>query len=128
MFRGSTFAALVWMLAIAVLPIRMANAHLHVCMDGQETPVSLRVQALATHAGAVHEEEGRDDRDVDFSASVLTAKLSGGVDDVSLALVHVYVLAFLLPIERIVFSSIDPPNHDLSFVVTFRPPVRGPPA
>jgi hypothetical protein len=129
MVRHSTLAVLLWVLAVALLPIRMANAHLHLCLDGREQPVSLHVQDVPAHAGAEHAaDEGHNDRDVDFSASLLTAKLAGGIDDAPSALLHVYVLAALLPIERPIVPVTDFRGTDFTSVVTLRPPVRGPPA
>ena len=127
MFRHSTFATVLWVLAVALLPVRMANAHLHLCLDGQERPVSLHVQDIATHSGAEPTtDQGHNDRDVDVSASLLTVKLSGGMDDAPLV-IHLYVLTPLLPVERPTFSLIDLPSAELTSVVTLRPPVRGPP-
>ncbi|HWK51234.1 MAG TPA: hypothetical protein VNR40_15175 [Steroidobacter sp.] len=128
MLRKSTFAAVLWLLAIALLPLRVANAHLHLCLDGQQQPVSLHVQETAGEASDEHTSEGHFDRDVDLAAAnSAIAKLSGSVDDVSLAVINVYVLASLLPVQehvaprpvRLVSESAD--------VFTFRPPVRGPP-
>ena len=128
MFRHSAFATLLWVLAVALLPVRMANAHLHLCLDGQEQPVSLHVQDVATHSGTeATTDQGHNDRDVDVSASMLTAKLSAGMDDAPSALLHLYVLTALLPVERLTFSLIDLPSAELTSVVTLRPPVRGPP-
>jgi hypothetical protein len=128
MFRHSTLAVILWVLAVALLPVRMANAHLHFCLDGQERPVSFHVQDLATHSGTEHvDEEGHNDRDVDVSASLLTTKLSSGAGDAPFALLHVYVLATLLPIERQPFFSTDLPHINLTSVLALRPPVRGPP-
>lgn len=128
MFRHSTFAALLWVLAVALLPVRMANAHLHFCLDGQTQPVSLHVQDIATHVGGEHaDEDGHNDRDIDVSASVLTAKSAGGSDVAPLALLHVYVIATLLPLERPAFSQFDLPVAEPTSAFSLRPPVRGPP-
>lgn len=128
MFRHSAFAIVLWVLAVALLPVRMANAHLHLCLDGQERPVSLHVQDVATHSGAeATTEQGHNDRDVDVSASLLTVKLSGGADDAPFAFLHLYVLTALLPLEHPTFSLVDLPGAELTSVVTLRPPVRGPP-
>lgn len=128
MFRHSTFAVILWVVAVALLPVRMANAHLHFCLDGQEPPVSFHVQDLATHSGAEHvDDAGHNDRDVDVSASLLATKISSGAGDAPAALLHVYVLATLLPLERPTFSSADLPYAELTSVLALRPPVRGPP-
>jgi hypothetical protein len=87
------------------------------------------VQDVPTHTGEEHAaDEGHNDRDVDFSASLLTAKLTGSVDDTPSALLHVYVLATLLPLERPVLPSIDVLHADFTSIIALLPPVRGPPA
>lgn len=129
MRRSSTFAVLLWVIAVAMLPVRMANAHLHFCMDGQSQPVSLHVQDVAMHSGADHghDDDGHNDRDVDFSASLLAAKHTHGGDNQDLGLLTAYVVVLLLPVERTVepFAALDLPEP--TSVFTLRPPVRGPP-
>ena len=128
MLRKSTFAAILWLLAIALLPVRMANAHLHLCLDGQQQAVSLHLQEKAGEAGDEHHSEGHVDRDVDLSSvNSSIAKLPGSIDDIPLAVINVYLLASLLPVQehlaprpaRLVSESAD--------VFSLRPPVRGPP-
>jgi hypothetical protein len=127
MLRHSTFAAVLWVIAVAMLPVRMANAHLHFCLDGQTQPVSLHVQDLPTHHGSDHEDDGHNDRDVDFSASALAAKHSGSSDDHAFDLLSAYVVAFLLPLPSGVAPVAPEQVSYLSSPVDLRPPVRGPP-
>lgn len=127
MRRLSTLGMVLWLLAIASLPLRMTDAHLHLCMDGQQPPVALHVQHVATHDGA-HADDDHNDRDVDLSATTTVAKSSLLDDGVVPALLHVYVLAALLP----------PPSAAAPVKVSVRsfhsapidgpPPARGPPA
>ena len=126
MIRKSSFAAILWLLAIALLPVRLANAHLHLCLDGQQQSVSLHVQDQPEHADG-HTDEGHNDRDVDLSKASSIVKLPGAGDDGSLAVINVYLLALLLPVQEAVVPSwkILPPELAAHFPI--RPPVRGPP-
>lgn len=128
MFRGSKFALLLWLLAIVLLPVRMANAHLHLCLDGQEPPVSVHVQDTPMHDGVadVHD-DGHTDRDLDVSKSLTVAKASN-LDDVSPALLNVYVLAIVLPAQSHVVPRSVLLTPDLEPAFDLRPPPRGPPA
>jgi hypothetical protein len=127
MVRHSKFAHLLWLLAFALLPVRMANAHLHLCADGMEPPVSLHVKDAPTHWGKDHvQEEGHTDKDVDLSSSFVAKHFAQ--DDYSPALLDAYVLAILLPIQRQIAASSALVVPDLTPVLSLRPPVRGPPS
>lgn len=90
--------------------------------------MSLHVQDVATHSGAQSAiEQGHNDRDVDVSASLLSAKSFGSLEEAPIALLHLCVLTMLVPVERLSFSLLDLPSAELISVVTLRPPVRGPP-
>ena len=129
MRRSSTFAVLLWVIAVAMLPIRMANAHLHFCFDGQSQPVSLHVQDVPTHTAGSHghQDGGHNDRDVDYSASVVAAKHTNGGGDHDLGLLTAYVVAILLPVECSVEPAAEFRVLDPTSVFNLRPPVRGPP-
>lgn len=126
MFRQSTFALVLWVLATALLPVRMANAHLHLCLDGKEPPVTMHVFDVPTLADIEHAAEGHEDRDVQVSTSFSINK-SAGVDDVGLTLATAYTLAILLPVQ----DHIAPIDIDLvqshEFPLELLPPLRGPP-
>lgn len=53
MFGRYNFA--LWVLAIAMLPVRIVNAHIHLCLDGQEPPTSVHFQDVPTHHGDTHD-------------------------------------------------------------------------
>lgn len=126
MIRRTPLAMLIWLLAIAMLPVRIANAHLHMCLDGQEAPIALHVQDEAGH----HDEEhdgGHEDRDIRVSGPALLAK-AGLVDKVTPHLAPLAAIeAILLPAP----GRVDAP--DLSFlapspaIFDLRPPSRAPP-
>lgn len=131
MLRHSTFAALLWLLAIALLPVRLAQAHLHMCLDGQDAPVAVHVDIPTHHGAADHDDEhtggGHNDVDVDVSTSA-TVKKAGTFEDLSLDILGVYVLALVLPEHQAVL----PPSAYRSVPTTVRfellPPSRGPPS
>ena len=129
MRRLSTFGMVLWLLAIALLPVRMADAHLHLCMDGQQPPVALHVQHVATHDGAQpHADDDHNDRDVDLSATTTVAKSSLLDDGLVPALLHVYVLAALLPRPSAAAPAKVSVHSFHSAPIDGPPPARGPPA
>ncbi|MBB6094969.1 hypothetical protein HNQ60_003856 [Povalibacter uvarum] len=125
MFRRSKFAALIWLLAIALLPVRMANAHLHMCLDGQEPRAALHVTDVPMHDGT-EDESGHNDRDVKLSAALSITK-ANTLDDTPLPLLETYVLAIVLPVERSVAPPVFVQIPDLTPAFDLRPPSRGPP-
>lgn len=127
MFHGSKFAMLLWLLAVALLPVRMANAHLHLCLDGQAPPVSVHVEDLATHDGNPVSEDGHTDRDLDVSQSLAFAKATN-LNDFSPAILGAYVLAILAPAQIHVAPRSVLLSPDLTPAFDLRPPPRGPPA
>ena len=127
MFPQSKIAFALWLVAIALLPIRMANAHLHLCLDGQERPVTFHVQDVPTHHGAAGAPSGHNDVDLDVPPSVSAKKVSNA-DELSPAILGAYVLSLLLP-EYPHFAPqvwlLAPPSTPQ---LDLRPPTRGPPA
>ena len=119
---------LLWVLAIVLLPIRMANAHLHMCLDGQERAVSVHIDDVPTHHGALDEGNGHNDLDLDLDVSPsLSVTKADSADTFSPIILGTYVLAVLLPEQRhsapeaILLDRVQLPTLDL------RPPPRGPP-
>src|SRR5262245_16978258 len=138
MLRQSTFAALLWLLAIALLPVRMAHAHLHMCLDGKDKPVAVHVGDVPTHHGSAAASSGHDDAghndaghndaghnnvDVDVSASAI-AKKAGPIDEVTLDLLGAYVLALLLPARQPALLPTAPLTSELTACFELRPPSR----
>lgn len=116
------------MLAIALVPMRMANAHLHFCLDGQQAPVSLHVQDKPGHDHAAeHVADGHTDVDVDFSVANTLAKLPGAGDDTLPVFLPLYVLAVFVPTQQHELPRQTITVVDTSVIARLRPPVRGPP-
>jgi hypothetical protein len=125
--RRSTFITVLWLLAVALLPIRIANAHLHLCLDGEEPTVSYHVQDVPTHAGnAAQEEDGHTDRDIDAGATTTFSKLDdrdGGATLLPVAAVAVLLVpAPASPAPQVAASTLA-----LTSDFDLRPPTRGPP-
>jgi hypothetical protein len=128
MSRRSPFAVFLWLLAIALLPLRTANAHLHVCADGHEPGVSVELEYAPAQCSILDPDSGHKDRDVKLPAQLVAAKASGGDDAAVLALLHFVVLAIAppddgRPHETSDFSAPRPVDP-----VLLSPPSRGPPA
>lgn len=124
MSRHSAFARALWLLAIAVLAVRVGDAHLHFCGDGKEQPIALHV---ADAPGQHHTDEGaHQDRDLDISGPTLVKKVSG-LDELTLAPVLAFALVLLLPIVRRIEPLADTAAVVLTPLFSLRPPLRGPP-
>src|SRR5688572_18101549 len=126
MTRRSAFAKALWLFAIAVIAVRVGDAHLHFCADGKEQPVALHV---ADAPGEHHSDEGESthqDRDLDVSGPTLFKKVAG-LDDLTLAPLLASAIVLLLPIVR----RIEPLSNAAPLVpappFSLRPPLRGPP-
>lgn len=124
MFRPGKPALLIALLCGVLLITRLGGAHLHLCLDGSEPPISLHVADSGEHhpgeTAAPH-----DDQDLGLGADLLVKKPVGGFDLTALA----FALAFLL---FIAFRApgIPPAPYTLPFRsarTRLRPPLRGPP-
>src|SRR5690349_12896603 len=95
MFRHSPIARLLWLLAIALLLVRVGEAHLHLCLDGQQQqPVAMHVEDAPTHSGLEASADGHNDVDVDLSVSPWVKKI--GVDELPIIVFASVLLALLL--------------------------------
>ncbi|HEU4602332.1 MAG TPA: hypothetical protein VFS24_10205 [Steroidobacteraceae bacterium] len=126
MGRRSRIGLILWVLAVALLPVRMANAHLHLCLDGQEAPISVHVEDVPGHQDDADFKAGHHDHDVDVSGSMtVTKSASFALDN---PIISAYVLAIVLPVEAPRVFSADVAEIHFSVPFTLRPPSRGPPA
>lgn len=125
MLRRSILARALWVLAIALLLVRVGESHLHLCLDGQEQAVAMHVEDAPVHASSEASVSGHNDRDVDTSGMPWAKKV--GMDELPTVLLAVLILALLLPIVR----STPVPSRLLIPVIarpaSFLPPLRGPP-
>jgi hypothetical protein len=105
---------------------RIAGAHLHLCLDGSEPPVSLHVADGAAHHG---EEVGgftHTDRDVNVGGEYLAKKPGAGFD-LALVAMAFGLLLFLLPRNRFPVPDYSCPHPARPSRAHGLPPPRGPP-
>ncbi len=130
MLQRSPIARCLWLLAIALLLVRVGDAHLHLCLDGQASTAAMHVGDAPTHDGSDVSIDGHHDVDVDLS--VLPWIRAVAADETphaapALIALEPLVLALLVP----ALESIAPPaRYFLPALVPvrgLRPPLRGPP-
>ena len=113
-----------WVLALALFGVRLADAHVHVCLDGQEPRASLHVADDGVHHAGAATLQSHNDRDLKVSEAGAVKK--GDSTDL-LILAAAWSL-----VDQIAFVTADAPQ---SAAVTpalptrshLRPPLRGPP-
>ena len=113
----------VLLVLLALIGVRTSDAHLHMCLDGQEAPVTVHVADASLHHDADHEGQEHDDRDVDpVDAALLKAEA-----DVDLLVYAVtsFVIAFSPLAVHEPSAELALPN--LTSPLYLRPPSRGPP-
>ena len=125
MLRDSPIVKFLWLLAIALLLVRLGDAHLHLCLDGQQYPVAIHVQDAPTHQGAEASFDGHNDIDVDLSIAPWVKKI--GVDEMPIIVFAAVLLALLLPVLRDAIRPAQLLIPWLPSAFTLRPPLRGPP-
>ena len=118
-----------WVVALALLTVRIADAHVHMCFDGQEAPSSLHVSdpTALCHlpngsSGGTHQ-----DQDIDAVGAVLAKKDSQAqsVDPLPIADI---VLLLLAPPRGGVIPDAAPADLTVNRPYLRLPPLRGPPA
>ena len=114
-----------WALALLLVTVRSADAHVHMCLDGQESPAALHVaDGGVHHAGGANAEQGHNDKDVKYAVDGTLKKADSGD---AWVIATVWSLAFLLPPRTAELPSdreASPPACNPFFL---RPPLRGPP-
>ena len=114
------------LLCVALLVVRVGGAHLHLCFDGNEPPVSFHPVEDSDH----HDEAGlsasHDDTDVALSAASI-AKSGKQILDLSLLALLPFLMCLLLPQMRQLFFT-SAPRLLPTLAFHLRPPLRGPPA
>jgi hypothetical protein len=125
--RSSTRVRLfVIAICLAVLAPRIVGAHLHLCLDGSEPPLSYHVADSGIHHAEEHGAgESHSDRDMQVGGDVLAKKSTHDQDAAALWFVFALLLFLLAPARRIVPTA-DPPRLRSVFS-WLRPPLRGPP-
>jgi hypothetical protein len=119
---------LLWTVVLAVLAVRLADTHLHLCFDGQEAPTSVHLADASVH----HDDEHKDgpahaDKDINPFVSTLVKS-----DDDSQPLLA-FIVSTLLTIDLLAPDHAVPALDWETPLATnppfyLRPPLRGPPA
>lgn len=116
---------LLTLLLVMLLVVRVGGAHLHLCFDGGEPPISLHLMDHGLHHGAPGMDAGHQDADVAVADDALAKFAKLGLD------LPVLLLAALL-----VWSLLQAPRQPapgyrnpvfFSAAHSLRPPLRGPP-
>lgn len=128
-YLGGMHLSSLWVNRIAVvvllafIGVRLGDAHLHVCLDGQEAPVTIHTSDGSIHHDTYHDDEQHQDLDIQ---SLDTALLKAGLDTDAFVLAIAFALVDLIqqPVltirEALTLPSLKPLAH-------LRPPLRGPP-
>lgn len=122
-----TVTRILWVVAIALLAVRMTDAHLHMCLDGQEPRSSWHVGDRLPHHDS-SEDASHNDTDVSLGTLLLLKAGKLDSDDFPLVLLGALVLwGFVAPGSRgvVTFDRTAPPIATPFFL---RPPLRGPPS
>lgn len=118
-------ALLLTLICVAVVFVRLGGAHLHLCFDGGEPPVSLQFTDVEHHAehhvGDVH-----DDFDLSLAGDMI-AKSKASSFDLPLLLLAALLLP-LLPTAGVSVPARRPPRRPIPRPPFLRPPLRGPPS
>lgn len=118
-----------WLAAIAVFASRTADAHVHLCLDGQASPTALH--AWDDDSECLDETEGpaqSEHNDKDIAVQSVVVVKSSDIQDVGPLPIGA-ILLLLLPPQRSgadFFVSIDSAQPQHPYL--FQPRLRGPPA
>src|SRR5688572_20809349 len=110
---------------LAFISVRVSDAHLHMCMDGLEAPVTVHTADGSIHNDSHHhQEEHHQDRDIEHLDAML---FKAGVD------AEKFNVGFSLPAIGLIplstgYPSDSPSSPPLRPPSRLLPPLRGPPA
>lgn len=111
--------------ALLLITVRSADAHVHVCLDGQEVPASLHVADGGVHHASVNAQQGHQDKDVKYGIDG-TFQKSDTADVWLAAIVGSLVASLPAPTADLPqYGQAAPPPPSEPFHL--RPPLRGPP-
>jgi hypothetical protein len=116
---------MLWVVAFALLAVRVSDAHLHLCFDGQEPRNSLHVSGHAVHHAPTDHSDEHIDADISLVATMAAKVAKIDSDDAAVLPVSAQTPRFfslptaVLPTYRTGFT--------LAIRAFLRPPLRGPP-
>lgn len=114
-----------WVLALALFVARSADAHFHLCLDGQEPRASVHVADGGIHHSDETVPQTHDDQDVKVVSDSVVKKGESAAD------LWVLATAWSL-VDYLSYFTAEPPQYtavapSLSIRSYLRPPLRGPP-
>ena len=116
-----------WLLVLTLLVVRTTDAHVHLCLDGQEPRSSLHVEDRAGLCNDLDDAaESHNDKDVEAVATALAKKAAE--NDSLLPLPVLAAVLFVLPVEQGTVVLIDAPDLVPDAPYYSLPLLRGPPA
>ena len=119
---------LLWTVVMAVLTVRLADTHLHLCFDGQEASTTVHLADASVHHDDEHQDcQAHADKDINPFIGTLV-KSDDDAQPLFAFIVGTLLTIELLPPDRAVpaFNRETPLAADPPFYL--RPPLRGPPA
>ena len=117
-------SSLLWVVVFALLIVRTADAHMHLCFDGQEPRSSLHV--LDRMSGCHKTDGSHQDQDVD-ALGAAAAKKSAEAEPLLGPPPFANVILLLLPPPRGMAYEPSIQNPSPKLPELFLPPLRGPP-
>ena len=113
-----------WAFALLLFAVRSADAHVHMCLDGQEPRTSLHVADGGIHHGGAGASQEHNDKDVKYAGDGVFKK--GESADLLLLATIWSLVDFLSP------YTAELPQHPAAILALpvlshLRPPLRGPP-
>lgn len=122
MVDRSPYRLLLWMLCLVVLCAQLGDVHLHLCLDDQQTLVSLQAGGRS-HGDVRHSDPAHNDEDVSLIKSALTSLAKLAIDlPTTLAVFWLVLSSRLAGQVPLTFG-----HPHKSFVWFCFPPLRGPP-
>jgi hypothetical protein len=123
---GSSLRWWIGALCLSLLLMRLSGAHLHLCFDGSEPPVSYHLVDSGIHHGDEHGTgEAHSDQDMPVAKDAAVKKSSAG--DAALLFCALVLLLFLFAPGRQPRPAALPVFHG-RHLSRLRPPLRGPPS
>lgn len=119
------WSGLLWVALLALVMVRTADAHMHLCLEGEVQRSSVHIADTAGVCDSDDAQTEHQDQDVDVFGAVL-AKKSADADVLDLP-VAIHIVLSLLPLERgvVAHDVTDDPAPKLPYL--FLPLLRGPP-
>jgi hypothetical protein len=112
-------------LCLAFVGVQVAGVHIHLCLDGQESPSSLHLSDAGLHADHHDDDAEHDDVDLTDSWGALAKKPQPGLDlPAAVRTLHSLLQPAARPVIR---PALDTFQSSLTGYRHYRPPLRAPP-